>query len=600
MIRNRVSKEKNNGIATSAIHPVGIHHDRHQRYGTIALGMLASTLKGKTFVQGLFFICIAASCLHNTIQSIGFMKLKSMLDIDDPFLYMSYISERTDKPPIRLERYMYLILPGNTTSNETSTKILALQPRVISLVNATTVGRSSSLNRQFTVSDPINFIATPHNRIEPAEINHESANNAMILSQNGTIVLEEDAELRRHGETWFEWFEQCVPVTDPVPDKDNVNDEESIILSQNRVVTQIRPTCNNFHEQSISHDDTETATSDVELLNMKGSWRSVWKIYNSTRASLSDDNIIEGGTIVLKMLHMKREFDEYSYSIHQVDAMVMEILTASPYVASSYGFCGQSVMTAYAPLSAREIMSKRELRLITRLRLARDLARGLADLHTLTALPHDKMLQRKRIAERNKDMDQQIYLQEEKYPLIFAHQDINPANLIALNTEELQWNDFNLGVIARRSKLNNRPCVVPFHDSLPLWRAPEEIQNHTNHFFNTAGDAIQAADVYSLGNVLFRLLFRHDPWKDLRPDQEQVSKEEWKTKVAQAKVEGEVPTTLGPYMSNAKAKVMWEAIEECYEYNPADRPSALQLALMLGDAYESFAKRAVRVRRHQR
>lgn len=75
--------------------------------------------------------------------------------------------------------------------------------------------------------------------------------------------------------------------------------------------TQFNPTCNQLHEL----DTTQETTS---LLSMSGSWRSVWK------------SIQGNESVVLKMLHINREFDSESFAFHQqVDAMALERLTKS-------------------------------------------------------------------------------------------------------------------------------------------------------------------------------------------------------------------------------------------------------------------------------
>ena len=81
------------------------------------------------------------------------------------------------------------------------------------------------------------------------------------------------------------------------------------------------PNCNAIHEISLY--------SDIDLLSTKGSWRSVWRI--------------EHHDAVIKLLSLSRNFDKMSTDLHAVDAIVMDRLTASPYVVNAYGYCSQSV-----------------------------------------------------------------------------------------------------------------------------------------------------------------------------------------------------------------------------------------------------------------
>ena len=81
------------------------------------------------------------------------------------------------------------------------------------------------------------------------------------------------------------------------------------------------PNCNTIHEISLH--------SDIHLLSTKGSWRSVWKVQHHDA--------------VLKLLALSRDFDQMSKDSHASDAMVMDRLTASPYVVNAFGYCSQSV-----------------------------------------------------------------------------------------------------------------------------------------------------------------------------------------------------------------------------------------------------------------
>ena len=87
------------------------------------------------------------------------------------------------------------------------------------------------------------------------------------------------------------------------------------------VELHVNPTCNLMHEIGLK--------SDIGLLSTQGSWRSVWKI--------------DHHEAVLKLLSLSRSFDQTSLESHAVDAMVMDRLTASPYVVSAFGYCAQSV-----------------------------------------------------------------------------------------------------------------------------------------------------------------------------------------------------------------------------------------------------------------
>lgn len=439
-------------------------------------------------------------------------------------------------------------------------------------------------------------------------------NNNFLLSARGTLAVDKSDDNWLYRDFEREWFQDCKPVTDPDEEDDTVNPMKGI-----------RPTCNAFHELDFMADDDGLTTDanfqrpilfpteSIELLSMQGSWRSVWKVTATANYSTSDSDAPRSAA--LKLLQLDRDFNEESYSMHQMDAMVMESLTASPHIIDSYGFCGQSVLTAFAESSGRARIKDQALRWVDRLRLGRDLAQGLADLHALQPTGG---------SSSRSATDKQP-----PPPHLFAHHDINMANLIALKDGRVQWNDFNLGIVTRQRRNadtgDNQECLVPIRYGGPLWRSPEEIQNQTGYLTN-----MQAADVYSLGNVLFQVLTKHQPWSHLEnvDDNENnnntatstnknstektppgnntnqtvvvgakvtsttdvESKEQALRMIAQSKIDGRLPNIPDRYVTRKEAQILWNATKACYRANPTDRPTALQVAELLGKAYDKYNK----------
>lgn len=106
------------------------------------------------------------------------------------------------------------------------------------------------------------------------------------------------------------------------------------------------PSCNKMHEIDMTeffHKDTLLTTnhrSRQTLGYMKtGGFRSVWMVseYDGTKRALKTLRYSE-----------KRSFDERHFERHRVDAVVMEQLTASPYVADIYGYCANSALVDYS------------------------------------------------------------------------------------------------------------------------------------------------------------------------------------------------------------------------------------------------------------
>jgi serine/threonine protein kinase len=111
----------------------------------------------------------------------------------------------------------------------------------------------------------------------------------------------------------------------------------------------------------------------------------------------------------------------------------MERLTSSPHVINVFGFCGHSVITEYAEgTRLGELADKSKRTPLARLKIARDIAMGLADVHGI-------------------DGDGNA---------TFVHLDINPANVVSIGGT-LKLNDFNIGIILRWNQTSNQHCGFP-------------------------------------------------------------------------------------------------------------------------------------------
>jgi hypothetical protein len=358
--------------------------------------------------------------------------------------------------------------------------------------------------------------------------NNENPSNKSNSSMGGY------REFERH------WFEDCRPIAD----------------------FPIHPTCNSIHEVDFF------ASPQISLLNMEGSWRSVWKLEEGHSLE-RNTSLSASPSLIFKALHTHRDYNSESFAAHAMDGMVMERLQASPYIVSSFGFCGQSVITEFAKSSGRDLLKISNLGWMGRIRLARHLARGLAELHALQPLNFD---------DTTTSPPQQ--------PLYFAHHDINIANIVSLNPpHSVQWNDFNLGIMIRQdgntnihSRSDAPTCDVPIRYYGPSWRSPEEVRNETGsiHF-------VHASDVYSLGNILFTILTKQQPWSHLEEPEKPPDRV-----VRALKRNGTLPKLPTNFLEPPEARVLWEAAKACFRFHPEQRPTALELAVALGKANNLF------------
>lgn len=416
------------------------------------------------------------------------------------------------------------------------------------------------------------------------------------------------------------YLEDCVPILQPT----------------------IHPTCNALHEMTLS-------TRDKAILSIQGSWRSAWSVaipqeewyhhyhkddYFHKKNGLNtnvttyvdteiDDRIgnltIGNGTntttpaappppplphaVALKMLHFRREFNPQSYEAHATDIMVMDRLTASPYVVNAYAFCGQSVVTEYAPSSGRDYVKRYDIHSRDRLKIARDLIVGLADIQAL----HPNAL--RSYGEADSAFSRQ--------DPVFAHNDINIANTVLVDGR-VKWNDFNIGVLLRRRKQGRQQiaggsnatdtksstqdgdiittesssssapsprlgdlCPAPVKFRSDLWRSPEEIRN-------TSYVRLEQSDMYGLGNILYQTMTRHQPWTHKEPGGVLTAAD-----VGERKRQGLVPTFPEQYRNTTKRElqVLFVSTRACYHPDPDQRPTIFQLAHGVATLYDKLKRK---------
>jgi hypothetical protein len=140
------------------------------------------------------------------------------------------------------------------------------------------------------------------------------------------------------------------------------------------------PSCNNFHEIDMTEfsqkDTAEAQAPERQVMRYiaTGGFRTAWMVSE-----------YDGTSRVLKTLRYvkKRAFDEENIERHRIDAVAMEQLTASKYVANVYGFCADSTLVDYSTkenlykIFDSEIPpTKDEL-----FKIAHDAASAVADVH---------------------------------------------------------------------------------------------------------------------------------------------------------------------------------------------------------------------------
>jgi hypothetical protein len=174
------------------------------------------------------------------------------------------------------------------------------------------------------------------------------------------------------------------------------------------------PSCNNIHEIDMTEfsqkDTAEAQAPERQVMRYiaTGGFRTAWMVSE-----------YDGTSRVLKTLRYvkKRAFDEENFERHRIDAVAMEQLTASRYLADVYGFCANSALVDYSTeadlywiFEGKNPPTKDEL-----FKIALETALAVADVHHFS--PDGKAT--------------------------MVHMDINPSQWLQLDGM-YKLNDFNL------------------------------------------------------------------------------------------------------------------------------------------------------------
>jgi serine/threonine protein kinase len=204
-----------------------------------------------------------------------------------------------------------------------------------------------------------------------------------------------------------------------------------------------------------------------------------------------------------------------------------------------FGFCGHSVVSEYADgKRLGELADKSRKKPLERLKIARDIAAGLADVHGI-------------------DGDGNA---------TFVHLDINPANVVSVGGT-LKLNDFNIGIARRWNTTSNTPCGFPAQYPNPQWRSPEEARDEQN--------LTEKVDIFSMGHIFFRLICSHEPWNKLEPYGKPT-----KMEVTEKVRRGILPTIPQYILQTADPEIaaIRDAMVRCYTADATQRPSAREIA----------------------
>jgi len=295
------------------------------------------------------------------------------------------------------------------------------------------------------------------------------------------------------------------------------------------------PSCNTVHEQNLypfhsflqngRENDDRSKSSHLQLV-ASGFWRDVWMIHEF-------DNV---GTIAMKTIRMEQDFDERNYDRHRRDALAMDRLTFSPYIANVFGYCGNSGLYEYSHDGSIEDLiwpqnGSFKLSMYERVKIAAQVAYGIADMHD---------------ADKN------------NIPSI-VHTDITPSQFISIGGV-YKLNDFNRCRFLSWNREERKPCSYRVVRNPGTFRSPEEY---------LYVDQSEKIDIYSMGNIFYSLLTENWPFEN----EEEVE--------ARVRIkEGNRPAIDSMFLQSKDLSVstLLKGIEMCWKQNPDERSSAEDLA----------------------
>uniref|UniRef100_A0A6U5F9V0 Protein kinase domain-containing protein n=1 Tax=Corethron hystrix TaxID=216773 RepID=A0A6U5F9V0_9STRA len=256
-------------------------------------------------------------------------------------------------------------------------------------------------------------------------------------------------------------------------------------------------------------------------------------------------------------IRYRRAFDRYSFEKHRIDALVMESLTSSPYVADIYGFCGESVANEFGYKSGGQLV-KTALSPSEKLKFATQAANGVADLHNMTLYDNGS----NDVPSRDKKRSDHL--------ATLAHLDIKTENFIVTKENVMKVHDFNLARFLEINTETREPCRFKRNDC-NIWRSPEECSKSPT--------VSEKSDVYALGGVFFNILTLHRPF--------------FYDKKTKTQGKGKFPTIPQKFTDKEKRSppeyaVLVDAIQRIFVSKPEKRPSARTIANFLISASQKL------------
>jgi serine/threonine protein kinase len=320
------------------------------------------------------------------------------------------------------------------------------------------------------------------------------------------------------------------------------------------------PNCNTVHELSFTID--ALLNGNLNYLISGGS-NDVFRVYGYD--GNNDDlalKVFSPGKRHKFSIPNSFDYSPKHYEIVDQDAFIMDQLTSSVYVQSVHGHCGFAITVPFASGGTLTGMlerkaSKYNMSSMKRLQIAMEVAHGLADVHDLGLVHGDLTVN-------------QYFVGNEDVGGVLQLADFNRAIFPKVNVTTI---DTNL-TRSQTTTTTTTPTACKIQlPSLGNPRSPEEYKDETQ--------LTNAVDVWALGSILYRLLTGNTVWS--RND---YTKEEVQERV----LKGVLPRISNSILNSTDPvdKVMVEALDMCYTYDPSERPSARDISVFLTTAWRKY------------
>jgi len=324
-------------------------------------------------------------------------------------------------------------------------------------------------------------------------------------------------------------------------DEDKINEDKNCrYVAEHRYNFQ---NCNEFHQL-----DRSDPMSRFRYLN-EGSYREVFFMVHSYGGNME--------LFAIKDIAYDQDMSYDSYEFVRMDAIVAERLTASPRIYDIYGFCGFGILSElfYHGDIEKDVIGGDECYMLQRDLHDQD---EVKPQNNLTGI--EKLVLALEMAEALADLHGYAHG-------LIIHDDIQ-LNQYLFNTDKtkLKLNDFNRAEFPLFDEKNNEYCRYKNGKGGGNWRAPEEYKDLA---------LTEKIDVWSLGNNMYTLL------TGLCPDYEI---QRVRIFIAQL-LSGKLAYIDPRYRdrSPAEAKLV-DLIHQCFQWDPATRPSIFEVVSYLRDA----------------